>query len=309
MAKKKLPVLHRLIRDMSSEAYHSTEDTWSSSQLKDLLDDEETFIKKYIRKEVPREEREAFDTGTYFHTGVLEPHKVSKEIAVFPGKVRYGKDWNEFKKKNPGKVIITGKQKDQGDGMIEAVKASPIAMKYLEGDPEVSLFVELIVYGGDIYAPAFNKVLTRDGWKNHKGKIGKGFSFVVKVRSDCIGKDFISDLKSTSGKAKDQHSVRGSISKYKYDLSASLYVDIFSLMNENIKDFYWIFASKSAPCVSATWKATKEQLLVGRAKWSFAVKKAADLAGANWEVYDYLREADPLPYELEWLKEKESDLL
>lgn len=306
----KLPVLHRLIRDMSSEAYHGTEGTWSSSQLKDIIEDEEVFIKKYILKTIPRSfGSEAMDTGTYLHTGILEPHKVSKEIAVFDGKARYGKNWEAFKAKHAGKTVITSRQKQQGDDMIKAVKSSPVSMEHLNGIPEVSLFVKLSVWKGKIYAPEYGKVLTPHGWEGADGKYsGKGFELVVKVRADCLGGTFISDLKSTSGKATQAASVRQSISKYKYDLSAALYLDLFSLVREDLCAFVWIFASKENPC-AAPWLATEKQILIGRAKWSWAVKRLADLAASKWEIPDYLREAEPLPHELEWLVTKDSDLL
>lgn len=304
----KLPALNRLIRDMSSETYHGLSGTWSSSQLKDILDDEDLFIKKYIKKEIPRVEMEAFDTGSYFHTGVLEPHKLSKEIAVFDGKTRFGKAWDLFKEKNKGKTIITHKQKEQGDGMIKAVRGSPVSQEYLVGEPEISLFTELLVKGGKIYAPAYGKVLTPQGWEQGKPANDKGFKLVIKVRADCLGDTFISDLKSTSGKSTQQSSVRNSISKYKYDLSAALYLDMFALQNEDITAFIWIFASKDNP-VAASWIATYNQILVGRAKWSYAIKKIADLNAANWQLPDYLREAEPLPNELEWIKGRDTDYL
>lgn len=303
----KPPVLHRLVRDMTSEAYHGCQGTWSSSQLKDIIDDEEIFIKKYIKKEVPREDRESFGTGTYFHTKVLEPHKVATEIAIFQGKTRYGKAWDEFKAKSADKTVITEKQKSEGDAMAEAVHNSPICSEYIEGDPEISLFTKLVVAYGNIYAPEFKKVLTPNGWESYKGSSIKGFEIIIKVRADCLGEGFVSDLKSTSGRANNAHSVRGSISKYKYDLSAALYLDMFSLVKD-VDSFIWIFASKENP-IATSWIATENQIKVGRAKWSWALKRIADLAQANWEIVDYLREAEPLQHELEWLKQRDIDLL
>src|SRR5690606_15637890 len=134
------------------------------------------------------------------------------------------------------------------------------------------------------------KVLSQSGWEDSKppGE-NRGFSMTVKVRADCLGDTFVSDLKSTSGSATQAWSVRNSISKYKYDLSAALYLDLFSLIREDVSEFIWIFASKENPCAAA-WIASPKQILVGRAKWSWAVKRLADLAAAKWEIVDYLRE-------------------
>ena len=303
----KLPVLNRLIVDMSSEAYHGAMGTWSSSQLKTVLEDEDLFIAKYIKRSVAREEKDAFDLGTYFHTGVLEPHKIKSETAVFQG-VRYGKKWEEFKKANPGKTVVNEKQLELANQMIEAVNASPVSMQYLQGKPEISLFIKLVIFKGKIFAPDFGKVLTSEGWEKTPLRPTKGYEIIMKVRADCLGADFISDLKSTSGHAKQEYSVRDSISKYRYDLSAALYLDMFSLVKPEVNKFIWIFASKSKLC-AAPWIASERNIRIGRAKWSKAVMKIFHLEKANWEIVDYLRVAEPMPYEDEWLREQESDLL
>ena len=308
MTSKKLPVHHRLIKDMSNQAYHSAKGTWSSTQFKTILDDEEVFIQTYVKGLGAKIEGEALDTGTYFHVATLEPHKVHKEIVVFEGKTRYGSAWSAFKEKHADKCIITAKQKELGDRMVTAVKASPSSMEYLKGEPEVSLFTEIRVAMGEIYAPYFSKKMTRDGWVTVKKVPKDGFNLSIKVRADCLGETFVSDLKSTSGRANKGESVRGSISTYKYDLSASLYLDMFSLIREDVTEFIWIFASKENS-IAVPWRATKKNILIGRAKWMWAVKRLAELSDANWEQADYLREAEPLPHELEWLDCKDTDLL
>lgn len=303
--------IHRLVKDLPSHHYHGLAGTWSSSQFKDILDDEELFIRKYIKKEIPREEREVFDTGTYFHTAVLEPQKLKEEIAVYEGSRRFGDKWNKFREKHANKVIITTSQKEQGDRMIAAVKSSPTAGIYLDGNPEVSLFVELYIWRGRIYSAEFGKVLGKEGWqsaKTPKEVVSKGHRVVVKVRADCLNDRFVSDLKSTSGNARSEHGVRTTVSKYKYDLSAALYLDMFSLVVPTVQDFIWIFASKSTHNAQS-WRASRDNILVGRAKYSRAMVKMADCAAANWELVDCLREAEPMPHEREWLIERETDLL
>ncbi len=304
------PVLHKLIRDMPIDVYHGTKDTWSSSQFKDLLDDEDIFIEKHIKKTVPRLEIAAFDVGTYFHTGTLEPHKLKADCIVYPGKVRRGAEWEKFKVKHKGKAIVTQAQKDQAEGLVRAVKASPVAQEYLEGEAEVSLFVEIHVFLGEIYAPHFGMKLTRDGWIPCRPPLGKmgGFKFVTKVRADMLGDDFVSDLKSTTGNAKSNKSMRDKISFYHYDLSASLYVDMFSLVRRQVSSFIWIFASKDY-YNSKSYRASETNMRVGRAKYMKAMIKMADCASNKWASVDYLDVLEPNQYELEYLIEKDTDLL
>jgi hypothetical protein len=312
--------LHTLIHDMPIEEYHGTTGTYSSSQFKDLLDDPDVFIKKYIEKTIQREEIAAFDIGTYFHTGVLEPHKLKSDCVVYPGKVRRGKDWEAFKARHKGKTIVTDLQKNQAEGLVRAVKDSPVAQEYLNGTPEVSLFVEIVIHEDKIYAPHFGKMLTSDGWVTGAPKNTKGaFTFVVKVRADDHGGTYISDLKSTTGNAKSERSMREKISHYQYDLSAALYLDIFGLkhpellepcMIDGVKcaNFVWIFASKDL-YNSKSYHASWENYLVGRSKYMRAMKRMADCALAKWQSVDSIGVLAPLPYELEWLKERDIDLL
>jgi hypothetical protein len=301
--------LHSLIHDMSSQEYHGTEGTYSSTQLKDMLLGEHVFIKKHITKEVPRLESEAFDIGTYIHSSVLEPHNLKNDCCVFPGKIRRGKEWDIFKEKNTGKAIITMKQKQQAEAMVESVLDSEVATKVLKGKPEVSLFVQINIQGGKIYAPAFNKILTKNGWADGNClESSDCFKIVVKVRADILGKNLVADLKSTTGDALHEHSMREKISMYKYDLSASLYLDIFNLMFPSVKNFWWVFVSKDHfNCKS--YIAKEETILVGRAKYMHALHKIAFCANNNWELIDEPGSLAPLPYELEWIKENDIDLL
>lgn len=303
--------LNKLVHDLMSSDYHAMVGTWSSSQFKDMIEDADYFIKKYIKKEIERSETDAMDTGTYLHTMVLEPHKLQDEIAVYQGKVRAGKAYQAFRAQHEGKTIITLTQQAQGDLMVKAVRSSPSCSEYLVGEPEVSFFVELLIQNGKIYAPHFKKHLTRYGWSPcaHKNfKEEKGQRFIVKVRADTLGETFVSDLKSTSGNARKEHDVRSAISKYRYDLSAALYLDMFALVRPSVREFIWIFASKQANNAAA-WRASEKQIQVGRAKYMHAILKMADCAMAGWELIDCLREAEPLPYEVEWLLEKDTDLL
>lgn len=309
----KQPALHKPIFNLDIEDYHRGTVGYSSSQFKDLLDDEDVFIAKYIEKRIAREESTAFDVGTYFHTGVLEPHKLKQECVVFAGKIRRGEKWETFKKKNKGKTIVTQSQKDTALGLIKSVKASVVAKKYLGGKPEVSLFIQIAVHNGKIYAPYFGKWLTRNGWVDdlqgaHAAK-KSGYAFVVKVRADMLGQKYISDLKSTSSNARSLKEMQKTVSNYEYDLSAALYMDMFALIRPELKKFIWIYASKSV-MNSKCWRASKDNIKVGRAKYMRAFVTLARVARNNWKVEDVMGVLEPAFWDRQWLvEEKEIDLL
>ncbi len=300
---------HQLIYDWDIQEYHSLKGTYSSSQFKDLLMDSSVFVKKHIHKTIEREQIDAFDIGTYFHTGVLEPHKLKSDCIVYPGKIRRGKDWEKFKAKHGMKAIVTQSQKDQAEGLVRAVKDLPKAQDYLDGAAEASLVIEINVYQDQIYAPHFGKMLTRNGWEEGpKKRFDKAYVIFVRVRADMLGEYYISDLKSTTGNAHSNTEMRNKISYYHYDLSASLYLDMFGLLMPALQEFIWIFASKDY-YNARTYRASPDNIKVGRAKYMKAIKRMAECAANNWESVDFVDTLEPLPHELEWLHERDADLL
>ncbi len=305
--------LHVAIRDMPSEVYHSIQGTYSSSQLKDLLADEdgEVFYKKHIGKTIEKLSIPAFDVGTYFHSGVLEPHKLKDDCVVYPGKTRHGRQWEEFKLKHKNKAIVTEKQKSEAVDLVRDVKNSPIAIGYIErGEPEVSFFAQIYVYEGEIYAPLYDLILTPGGWESGRMPADKkkAQEFVIKVRADSLGDDFVLDLKSTTGNARSSNSMRRKISDYQYELSAALYLDMFSLLKETqLELFIWTFASKDFKnCKS--YRASETNIRVGRAKYMTALNRLAVLTKNKWQLYDSLGVLEPEAYQLEIIREKELDL-
>lgn len=303
--------LHKLIYDLDSADYHGTPNTYSSSQFKDCLDDEELFFKKYIEKSIAREEIAAFDVGNYFHTGVLEPHKLKEDFAIYPGAIRRGENWERFQEKNAGKIFVTRKQVEQAEGLIKAIQDSPVAMGYIKkGKPEVSTFLEIAVHRGEIFAPKKKLVLDRKGWVSYFGKISTdAVRMVVKTRADVLGEDFVLDLKSTTGNAKSVKAMRDKISYYNYDLSAALYLDVFeAVTSKPYSTFIWSFASKDY-MNSRSYAASERNILVGRAKYRKAILKIADGLSSNWVFSDVLGILEPNTYELEHIMESETDLV
>lgn len=304
----------KLDRTMSNSEYHGLEGFYSSSQVKTMLEDPELFYRKYITKEMERETTGAMDVGTYFHTAILEPTKLDEECAVAPCKVRRGKEWDSFLAANSSRCVITQGELESAENLIKAVKGSRIANELISnGEAEVSGFVEIVCFGEDIYSNG--KILTPFGWKATSAElfataVMKGIKLGLKVRADLINlKDFyILDLKSTTGNAKDERGMRQKVSSFVYDLSAAMYLDIFSLITGNkYEHFYWTFASKDIGNCK-TYLADKENIQIGRAKWKKAVLSIAFYTKNNWKFEDELGLLLPNFYEKEWLKQEETIL-
>lgn len=306
-----------LIKDLDIKEYHAQREIdvhhVSSSQLKTMLEDPELFYRTYITKEVDKEATSAMDIGSYFHTAILEPHLVEKEFAFFDGAVRRGAKWDDFVESNKGKIQLTEADKAKGDTLIEGVKRSPVALQFLtEGQPEVSCFAILFVdiINGNVFAKTKTSLLhlNREGWDvlDAEGFDPLGYLPIrVKVRADYINlnKGYILDLKSTSSKAKNPKEMLKAVEMYQYDMSAALYLDIFSIYTEiPMTEFYWVFAQKDIP-TAKTWLASKDSIRVGRAKWKKAVLDLAKCINLNWEFRDELGVIEPSYWDKEWIKD------
>lgn len=301
----------QLITDMTSAQYHGITGTYSSSQLKDLLDDPEIFFDKYIAKTIEKKSMTAFDIGTWFHTGVLEPHLLESECVMFTG-MRSGDTWERFKLKHAGKAILIASEKKVAEGLIKAVKNSPVAMNRIKrGEPEISCFLELTIQDGDIFAIDKGLKLTPTGWVKVKPpKVSKdAVTLIVKVRADLLGSDFILDLKSTSGNVKSKKEMRRVVKKYQYLLSAALYLDIFTAVTGVLKDtFILTFASKDN-FKAKSYKLSPKALLIGRSKWRKAVLELADGIATKWQFTDSLGILEPDYEDMEELETNAEDLI
>jgi hypothetical protein len=91
---------------------------------------------KYL-KDNPRPDTDAFRIGRVTHAGILEPLQLPKMCAIWGGKTRRGKAWDEFSEVHKDKTIVTDAQYAAIEGMTAAVHAHPVAGKLLaEGEPE-----------------------------------------------------------------------------------------------------------------------------------------------------------------------------
>ena len=324
---KKNYTLFKLDYDMTSEEYHGTPGTYSSSQLKDLMEeDTDLFYKKWISKEIARKESDVFDLGTYVHTAVLEPEKLKKECPIYPGKVKAGEKWKKFKAAHAGKTILTQSQADTGNKLARAVAASKSSTSLIEVcDPEVSLFVELginpdtreIVYKSIPGSSETMGLLPNGEWVPFPNMARSYYVWVVlKVRADALSlkNGFILDLKTTSSNARSEEECEKSTKYYNYDLSAAFYMDLFNtVLDGKITDFYWTYVSKThLNC--RTHRALPETLMTGRAKWTRAAINLARGIRDGWDSVDSIGEIGPdlydyTKYVLKQTKQSDADLL
>ena len=315
------------IVDLSDTEYHAIVDgegrAYSSSQLKDALDDIDVFYRSYITKEIPKEQKDAFDIGQRVHTAILEPHKLDNFVC-FEGVRKEGSEkWEKFKAENQGKIFLTKGGIAESDVCIEGLKRSPLTMeKYTGGDAEVSICVpiDVDVDAKKIYVTLPDNMgilcLGQDGWEPLLDGFVLDLSSCVrmniKCRCDYRKKGLeISDIKTTTGNVLNERNIRAKVRDLKYDLSAALYLDMFNVValvnGEGLyQDFYWSFCNKKLP-QARTWKANPVQIKVGRAKWVAAVLEVAAMERNNWDIQDQLTECGHDSWEAnEWLSGERS---
>jgi len=272
--------------ELSNSEYHDKKGAfYSSSQFKKALEDIELFHKIYITGEIVEDsDKPAFHIGTHYHTHILEPDKVDEDCAVYPGPMRKGKAWDEFKAENSSKAIITAKEDMKVANLLLATRKCSTAIATMaNGAPEVSVGVTL-------------------------------HGLNVKARADWIDFEngFIMDLKSTTGNAKDIEKTIGKIDSYDYDLSAALYVDAFNVyLAENdmplIHTFKWVFASKDFVNCQVVC-STPEMLAVGRAKYTKALHSIVKYKANGWKFVDEEISIKPKPWTvMQWLGEEATE--
>ena len=111
-----------------------------------------------------------------------------------------------------------------------------------------------------------------DGADNEFSLFSEMLGTPLKVRADIINieKGVIADIKTTSSDP-DVDTFRFTVEQYGYDLSAALYVDLFSSKYEKVFDFYFIVLGKRT-LTCEVYKASDLTLGKGRKKVLTAIK-------------------------------------
>jgi hypothetical protein len=243
---------------ISNDDYHGDREYISSSGLKSILNNPRKFYKDYILNEGIQEHNSAFDFGSYVHCAILEPELLDEEFAVFDGIQRRGAAFMRCVEDNPNKTLISRTQASNAAKLIESFKEATVVIGPQGHDKEVK--VSSFYIDGK---PEQTCTAVIDEVK-------------VKVRAD-YRKEFvdfasINDIKTTGDNIDCVKGAERVCAMYDYDLSAALYVDIFTSVTGKPHDFYFTFLSKkNQEC--RIYKASEQMLEAGRKKYKEAIRR------------------------------------
>ncbi len=249
-----------IYKDLSNAEYHGNTTHRSSSALKLLLDDPTEFHKKYILGTSPALEGEHFDIGTAIHAKVLEPEKYDDQVTVYTGKVKRGREWEEFKALNPNKIILG----NMGAMRVERASSALLRHKGIR---------ELIEMNGESELAFFITIN----------------NLPVKSKKDRISLEgkFILDVKSMAGII-NEPTIHAQVEKWSYDLSAALYLDIANAVLKEKKEpliekFYWAFTSTDMDDAKLV-ECMPEMIEQGRSKYQKAIKLYQMYTENGWKI-------------------------
>lgn len=127
-----------IVENMPSSEYREAEGINVSAYKRHWEEDGEKIAYELEREVKPNE---AMEFGTLTHRAILEPDKFEGSYAIFTGKTKKGKAWDEFREANAPLTITS---EDRLESLVEIgkkVKADNDSMFLLDGcHPEVSLF-------------------------------------------------------------------------------------------------------------------------------------------------------------------------
>ena len=191
--------------DVTNDYYHTLPGT-SSSNIRDIADD----VEQYMRGPLPHEPSDAKLLGAAAHCYIIQPEYFDKEYVVYPGKVRRGKQWDEFNADHE-REIITTKMFERCKGMREALAEAGYAWLWEREDlvREASVWAYeasssvLCKVRPDVYDPITASIIdlkttSNPHWEG-QGKYKKGFKYSVRKFGYYIQDPFYMDMLNTAG--------------------------------------------------------------------------------------------------------------
>ena len=182
--------LHKILEKLNWDKYYYGEygQQWlSNSDIFTLLNDPLSFRK-------PKEQTKAMLEGRYFHTAILEKHKL-KNFKVVDFTSRNTKAYKELLVENNNEMMLLQKEKENLDVMVKVIKDN----KEMASD--------IFHFDNKFEVPMINNIM----------------GYAWKGKADIITPEKIIDIKSSS----DIKKFRYSASKYNYDSQAYIYQELF----------------------------------------------------------------------------------
>ena len=197
------------------------------------------------RQSNPMQTTDALTFGTAFHTAVLEPHMWGVDTVVGPSVGKKTNKWKDFKQANDGKIVVHPDDVTIIEEMVKALRNNPIAKSILDA--------------GAKEETAYSIINTQK----------------VKARSDLAlySKGILADVKTTQSASYSEF--QRSAAKYKYDVQAAYYLDVFNkaAKGEVVFDkFIFIVVEKTPPYHVQIFVADPSFITFGRSKYQSALQ-------------------------------------
>lgn len=184
--------------------------------------------------------------GRVLHAAVLEPERFEREVVVWRGKVRRGKEWDAFTVEHRDAIIITPAEHQLCLSLPVAVREHPVAGPLLaEGKAEQTLL-----------------------WTHEATGIE------CKSRLDWIAPDAIVDLKT----ARDctPHDFQRQSARLHYHTKAAFYQDAHAAVTGQRLPYYLVAVEKEPPFACVVYQVTDDVLRVGRLHYEGLLARLAE---------------------------------
>jgi hypothetical protein len=194
----------------------------------------------------PHVDTDPMKLGRITALAVFEPERFRAEVAVFEGKVRSGKDWDDFVELNPDSEIATKAMHETALAIGRAVRADKDAMRYLSGGKgeQTVLWTYRMPPAGEL-----------EGWEVQ-----------IKSRLDFItAADVVSDLKTTIDASPEAFG--RTCMNLDYLAQGAMYVDGVKAVTGREMPYVFVAVEKSAPYVVQVYEVDEEQLQLGRDRY------------------------------------------
>jgi len=249
-----LDPLNLMYYEVNNRLYHSMPGI-SSSNFGDMLEDLPGFVAGVdaFEDDTPADH---FVLGEMVHSGALEG-TLEFLFAPYTGKVRRGKQWEEFKKEceEKNKTPVSTSMWEQANKMVES----------LDGSTEFGEYIE-------------SGYIETSGWINDPYT-----GILCKVRPDILvpldgGQWHIVDLKTTrcpewEGEGRHKKGFKFSIQNYGYDRQAAFYTDMLTAMGFNISGFTFFVVGKEEPWNVHEYRLPPAWIEEGRREYRQLLKK------------------------------------